>query len=345
MQRRRSHVQEERLLCVLRRIRRPSGATKADLARACEVSRRTIQRDLRVLAEAYGAPLGYSPGTGGFVLRDPSWRFEHERLDVADLVPFVLAREALGIFRGADLARPLAALLERQASCLSDAERAELRSFAGRVSFEDEPRREVRPRVLSRVITALREGRVLRARYRAPVERRARAVAFAPRHLAWIGGEWYVDVTERGEARRYAVSRLSGAVLGGAAPSEPAADRGLERKKRFLRFRPAAGGEVTRVKVRFTAAAAPWVLERVWHRQQSVRRRRDGSILLDFPAPSLFEAFRWAMAWGPEAEVLEPAPLRRAVATAARNMAAIHCGSRRAPAPQHVRVLPDGLFA
>ncbi|MBI4880445.1 MAG: WYL domain-containing protein [Planctomycetes bacterium] len=343
--RRRSREQEGRALRVLRRIRRSSGATKAELARACGVSRRTIQRDLRLLADVYGAPLRYCRETGGFVLADPAWRFQHEHLDLSDLVPFVLAREALRVFRGANLAQPLAAIIARQEKDLTETERAELRAFAGRVSFEDEPRRVVRPRVLNALLAALREQRLVRATYGTPAENRARVVIFAPRRLAWIGGEWYVDGTERGRARRYAVSRLSAAVLGGAALPEPRADRGLEERKRFLRFPPPAGREVARVKVRFTAAAAPWVLERVWHRQQSVRRKRDGSLLLDFPAPSLFEAFRWSMAWGPEVEVLEPAALRRAVAAAARNMAAIHGRPRRRAALEDLRVLPDGLFA
>lgn len=79
-------------------------------------------------------------------------------------------------------------------------------------------------------------------------------------------------------------------------------------------------GAVHDVAIRFTAHAAPGVLERRWHPHQSVERRKDGSIVLSFPAPSLYEVQRWALQWGGDAEVLRPRALRAAVAKEAARL-------------------------
>jgi len=354
MKRARTRHQEDRLQRVLQTIRKRPGMTKRQLAQSCGVSERSIQRDLPDLQALFGAPITYCHRARGFVLEDPSWTFPHQAMSAADLVPFIPARNALGVFRGTGLSERLDSFVQRHRDRLGPTERKQLERLTDNVTFEDEPRRKIGQRNFHAVVSALYERRVLHARYASPVSGSSgsgRRVVIAVLHLAWIGGEWYVigGGGKRGtrgvEVRRYALSRLRDARVGRPAPaSVPRVDRTVEQKKRFLRFAPKGNGDVQRVKVRFTADAAPWVLEREWHRQQSVRRRKDGSILIDFPAPSLFEAFRWVMAWGPEAEVIGPKELRTAVAEAVRRMNAIYAATKKHAAPDDARELPGGLF-
>ena len=63
------------------------------------------------------------------------------------------------------------------------------------------------------------------------------------------------------------------------------------------------------VKVRFSARATPYVLERRWHPTQSVHTKDDGSIDLSFNANHLFEVKRWVLSWGADAHVLSPPEL------------------------------------
>ncbi len=79
------------------------------------------------------------------------------------------------------------------------------------------------------------------------------------------------------------------------------------------------------VTLKFTAAQAPYVRERVWHPSQSLEEREDGALLLRFQASGEFEIMRWILGWGSEVEVIEPLALRQALAqrlqTAARQYA------------------------
>src|SRR5712691_243450 len=68
------------------------------------------------------------------------------------------------------------------------------------------------------------------------------------------------------------------------------------------------------VTLKFSAAQAPYVRERVWHPSQCLEEQEDGSLLLRFQASGEFEITRWILGWGSEVEVVEPPALRQALA-------------------------------
>ncbi|MCA9202014.1 MAG: WYL domain-containing protein [Planctomycetales bacterium] len=88
-----------------------------------------------------------------------------------------------------------------------------------------------------------------------------------------------------------------------------------------------AGGDVVNVKIRVSAYAAPWVLEDPWHPDQQVERLDDGSIHLTVPASHELEVAPRVLALGSEAEVLEPASCRQAIAETVRQLATMYGNS------------------
>ena len=81
-----------------------------------------------------------------------------------------------------------------------------------------------------------------------------------------------------------------------------------------------AGGEPTEVTVRFDKSVADWIAGGHWHPTQRVERLPDGEILFRVTVTGYEEMLYWVLSFGAQAEVLEPAPLRAAVAEAARRM-------------------------
>jgi predicted DNA-binding transcriptional regulator YafY len=79
-------------------------------------------------------------------------------------------------------------------------------------------------------------------------------------------------------------------------------------------------GEPQRVKIRFSAAVAGYIEEKIWHHSQATRRLADGGLLFTARVAGLEEIRHWVLRWGAEAEVLEPALLRQRVAQDARRM-------------------------
>ncbi len=79
--------------------------------------------------------------------------------------------------------------------------------------------------------------------------------------------------------------------------------------------------EPFQVKAVFSPEVATYVSERTWSRDQRIRRRKDGSIVLTFTTTSRPETISWIMSFGPEAELLEPKNLRDELRTALKRAA------------------------
>lgn len=138
-----------------------------------------------------------------------------------------------------------------------------------------------------------------------------------------MDGEWYITAfcLERDNYRHFALSRIR-AASDTKEEFEPPEDFNPDAyySNRFSKFLGPEDSQTTRVTVRFTPKAAEWVLEREWHPEQKIVREKNGALRLTLPMPSLFEAKKWILGWGAEAEVTAPAALRREMARETRAM-------------------------
>ena len=83
-----------------------------------------------------------------------------------------------------------------------------------------------------------------------------------------------------------------------------------------------AGGEPTEVIIRFDKDIADWIAGGQWHPAQRLEREDGGTLLFKVTVSGYEEMLYWVLSFGAQAEALEPAPLRAAVAEAARQMTA-----------------------
>ena len=67
------------------------------------------------------------------------------------------------------------------------------------------------------------------------------------------------------------------------------------------------------MKIRFSPWQATYIHERTWHPSQKIEAKPDGSIILTLRVADLGEVKRWLIGFGGEAEVLEPAELRKGI--------------------------------
>jgi predicted DNA-binding transcriptional regulator YafY len=126
-------------------------------------------------------------------------------------------------------------------------------------------------------------------------------------------GEWYLigHCHRRGAIATFAMSRIETVLLLEDRFSVPADfDHACYSGAQFGIF---SGEREVLVKVWFSKAHAPYVLEREWHPRQTVLRKKDGSMVLGFPARHLYEVRRWILSWGSGAKALAPKALAEAV--------------------------------
>ena len=84
------------------------------------------------------------------------------------------------------------------------------------------------------------------------------------------------------------------------------------------------GAALVRVRIRFCREAAHVIREGRWHGTQRIENLPDGSVVLSVEVTGWEEIMRWVMSFGAQAEVLEPADLRKSVAAESAAMAAAH---------------------
>jgi predicted DNA-binding transcriptional regulator YafY len=88
-------------------------------------------------------------------------------------------------------------------------------------------------------------------------------------------------------------------------------------------------GRPSPVKIRFAAAVAGYIEEKVWHHSQTTERWPDGSLIFTAQVAGLEEIKHWVLRWGAAAEVIQPTALRAALAEEARRLNALYTTERR----------------
>jgi proteasome accessory factor B len=320
-----------RLNVIQDRLRRAHRVTAGLLARELGVTRRTLQRDLDLLRDDYGAPIRYDAAKRSLVLTDKTWSMPGITLNEGELLGLALGAALAAQYRGTPLAKHLWRLFGKLRSHLTDPIEFDPGLIAERLSFFSGPQHPLREDVWRAVVRALRSGRRLAIEYQAAGYDTPANVSVDPQHLACHVGDWYLLGwrPDRGEQRVYALWRIRSARVTALASEAPPFDDAKALDGRFARFLP-LGRESLAVRVRLDANCARHALEVHWHPEQKVQRHRDGSATLSLPIPSELEALAWVLRLGRGAKVLGPATLKQRVEAELRAMLEAYAdGTRR----------------
>ncbi len=138
----------------------------------------------------------------------------------------------------------------------------------------------------------------------------------SPQRLVHYRYNWYLDAWchVRKDLRTFAVDAISQAQV----VEQAARKVGEDELDRVLGagYGIFAGAETETAVLRFTAAAARWVADEVWHSRQVGRIEQDGSYVLELPYSREPELVMDLLRHGAGVEVLAPPSLRARVAAA-----------------------------
>ncbi|WP_406264144.1 WYL domain-containing protein [Actinacidiphila glaucinigra] len=316
-----------RLIHLVLLLQSRESMTATELAKALEVSERTVGRDVLALSEA-GVPVYAERGrAGGYRLVD-GYRTRLTGLARAEAEALFLsgvpaALRAMGLHDAGSSARlkVSAALLPE----LRDAPRSAAQRFhLDAPGWWQEPQT---PRLLPSLAAAVWGDRRLRARYRrgeAEVERE-----LDPYGLVLKGGVWYAVARCGADVRVYRVDRFTAA--------EPTEDRfGRDPDFDLPAFWEARAAEFARsmlrdeVVLRLTPDGAlrlPYVTDRTAAREALAAAAPPdarGRVTVTLPVEGQDVAYEQLLSLGPDAEVLGPDALRERLAGAVRAMAALY---------------------
>jgi predicted DNA-binding transcriptional regulator YafY len=325
-------VRADRLIALVLLLQHRGRMSASALATELEVSTRTVLRDVEALSAA-GVPVYAERGRhGGFALL-PGYSTDLTGLTDDEALALLVAGTR-GVAPDPGTGRALASAMrkvvaalprERRASATQDAGRILVRQqgMVGRSQEDPDPAPEAEAR-LAALRRAVFAGRKVRIRYAA-----ADAAADAPprwRTVDPVGlvnarGRWYLLATRDGADRTYRLSRLH-EVEELAEPAQRPEGVDLEQawKERVERFAATMPGLVATVLVRASSRAA---LVRTARAVVAEEVHGTGWLRVEVEFTGFDHALAMVWALGPDAEAVEPAELRvalaeRAAATAAR---------------------------
>jgi predicted DNA-binding transcriptional regulator YafY len=303
-------VGASRLVSFLLVLQTRGQLTVAELAERLEVSQRTVQRDAQALAGA-GVPIVSIRGPAGGYRLESGYRTKLTGLDAAEVdALFVGPAAELGL--GHELA---AARLKLLASLPADLpERAGRAEQLFHVDMRGWFREEERVPHLAVIAGALWRGRRLDIRYREGATIVSRRLD--PLGLILKAGVWYLLAQRRGKERVYRVSRIVSARERAEPSTRPSefdlAGAWARRSEAFER-----GRRGLEVKVRVP--------------RNQIRYLRATRVVEDGERPTVIaqfdgvdHAFHSLLAYGAQAEVLDPPALRRRIAAAAAETAVLY---------------------
>ena len=306
-------AQLRRILHVIPRLADGEEHPLADIAASVGTSAPSLLKDLEALVERYDVPGGFVEGVQLFVTPETvsvlSNHFQRPmRLTMAELCALELGLAMLRNERPPDERAPFDRALARLRDVITklptNAAHEGLRS-AG-------TERVASAGHLATIRGALRARRKVRLAYRrgdgngsgdAASER-----VICPYGLAFAHGAWYaVAFCELREALRFfRLDRVDAAEALDARYEVPPAfrlDEVVAGGKMFMAERPRT------MAVRYSPRVARWIVER-----EGKTPAADGSLTLEHPLADAEWAVRHVLQYGPDAEVLEPAEVREAVA-------------------------------
>ena len=322
-------MRADRLLAIMLLLQRGGRMTAAALAERLEVSVRTIYRDLEALGAA-GVPVYAEPGRNGGIRLLESYTTDLSGLSLAEaeLVPLLGLSDAFaGIALGSSLRRAETKLL----MALPNDQRVRAEQARRRIHVDLSRWWDHAEEVphLPLLVEAVFQGRRLRLRYKRGADTTVVDRTLNPLGLVVQGGTWYLVARARphaaakrrrgGEPRIYRVSRIEQAEIT-AQPADIPDDFDLlafwtNRKEDF---------HMTRAGYQVRVRAKPWVLRALRHEFTGVVPDGDDWMGAELSFGTRGMAFERLLGFGPHVEVIAPDDLRTAIATAARDVAAMY---------------------
>jgi predicted DNA-binding transcriptional regulator YafY len=311
-----------RLLQILLALRGRSAPNARELADLCEVSRRTIYRDLQTLAQA-GVPLRYLPEQQGYRLA-PGFHLEAPKLEESEAIALVLVAAACTDAEALGRRQQVAAALLKLVQSLPTGLRERSALLCERIVGPGPHGSSVAPRdgqqtaLTDVLLEALIQNRQVRLVYRERLPADLVETRLSPYYLQRSCTDWQVvgRSSLHRKVRTFEVSRIVRAALLETAFTLPPRFRSKPAPER--------GGAAQTERVRLRQPVKPDAVYPPQPDCTALPSAPEGQAELESAFAAADEALPWILSHGPEVEVVHPPELRERVRALALQMAARH---------------------
>lgn len=304
-----------------------SGQNADGLAKSCGVSRRTTFRDIDSLRAA-GVPVAFDADHDRYSIPG-AYFLQPVNFTAAEALSLVALANEMGRSDRLPFYEPAHAAALKLEGSLPAALREELRLMSRSIRIQPSAVSplEAKRGIYQQLVDARATRRVVRIEYDSLTEWERIRTNLRPYHLLFCRHSWYVIGRSSLHSAIWTFN-LSRIVTLELLPKRYSIPRSfnIERHLRNAWTLIPEEGTDQRIVVHFKPLVARNVGEVIWHRTQELEFQDDGSLIFRARVSGIHEIAWWILGYGDQAEVLEPAELRRLVAERAANMAAMYDG-------------------
>ena len=287
------------------------------LAKALEVSKKTIMRDLAFMRDQLDLPVEYDAPTYSWRYIFPVKSFPTVQVSEGELLALLVAQKALEQYKGTPYHDQLAHAFDKLSEGLKDKVSFSATGSLGSVSFHKAGWGRTDMKIFERLSRAVMQGVEIEFDYRKPQSTATESRRVQPYHLANRENTWYLvgfDL-DRQAIRNFSVIRMQSMTLTNRKYTRPA---DFSPEKHFAKaFGAYVGTGNHKVVVRFRPEVAGKIKERFWHESQESKDLSDGRVEITMYLDSLDEILAWILGWRAQAEVIGPKELVQMVRQAA----------------------------
>ena len=307
-------LQYERFLWFHKYVKADKYPNAKDLCKQFEISHRTAQRTIEFMRDRIDAPLEYDYLNKGFYYSDKTYELPSLWFNEDNVVALSLAVRLASSIPDIDTKNRLCALLEEIINRQSTDREMSFQDISDKISVKNIEYSRVNEQYFTVIVSSIFQKRPLHISYYSPHTKKGTDRTILPLHLIQYMGSWHVIAfcTLRNAMRDFALSRIKTI---NSTDKKVHLPGNLPPVKEFTRkhFGIIQGGKTQNVCLQFTPLVAAWIQEQIWHPDQKITLKRDGSLQLSFPAADFKELVKRILSHGADVKVISPKELQRAV--------------------------------
>ena len=306
-----SKLKFERLLTIDSLIRSGIKQTQGSLARATEVSNRTIHSDLCFIRDRLNAPLEYKRNKG-WHYTNLDWRLPTISLSKGEIFALTIGARMLSAYAGSAYVNEIATAINLLSERLPDKTLIDLQQLAEeRMMFGGGAEIiNVNPQIWQQLQSATSKSRQVWISYYAATTNTKSERVIDPYLLnIYRGTNPYVIAycRLRQALRDFRIDRIQQLkILDTTFKRDPDFD---PHKYLANRFQYESGDRIYNIEIWFDNVTAPFIRERRWHKSQEISELDDGSLVLKLKVSGLNDIKRWVLGYGKGAIVKNPPEL------------------------------------
>ena len=284
-------------------------------------SRSTFGRYIDILKTEYDAPIEFDYRKNGYYYTDSTFSLNQVMLKEGELLTLSTIFPLLEQYKNTPLEKSFRGLMDKLIKMLPDTISVDSAFINNEVHFISDPITTFEDGVFENVLKATKLHQILQMEYKTAYNKNFEVRLFDPYHIICQKGSWYVlGYSHHSDAiRLYAMPRIRNCKIT-KDKFTISKDFKLEQHLDVEMGVFGNSGENFKVEIEFVKGLKTYVMERTWHKGQTLRENKDGTVYLSFETNKIDQTVSWILSFAGGAKVLNPPMISNYVKDAARKI-------------------------